>query len=304
MIDRLQGDGRPAAPNMLRKVVIAILLFLPLAACDRRPVKPEEVKAGDIVEPTWRESGGGSDDPEPTNVTFYEYSDKQAFRTTGQSISFKIPKYFTTSSAAREGGPIINMILQFDLNTDGPYLPAAYGSQEEFARHEPDTMVVTMRSYAPYRAFSPAELFLGVVPVDGLSGVHKLNQSGQYCGWDTLFPATGNSNGNRFQIPDQAPRSANWPYSGAVVFAKRGDDGRYSSILSCSDNVRTDGYPFCGTWDDFRGWPIELLYSGRFVCSSSNIAEHAKKFLSKYVSGETSRANGEKENRHSTDSGE
>ena len=271
-----------------------------LLGCDQEAKHPI---AGQVIKPPFYGSGGGSESSDTTNISLYEYSDKQNYKITGESIHFTIPKYFTIFSTNREGGPQSSIDLRYIPEGDRAHALRFFPSKEEWQKADASAVDIYLTSYNkdPSREKNVVLAGKSNELMDGLMDRPSLQiQSTPFCSRLALTrvgPSPANE--ERHSAPDRGARSKEWPFGEAVVFVRPDGEARFNTLTTCTKFVRADGFPLCAIRSNFRGWPMRLLFSGSRVCHVEELISHSRAFLDRFVSKETPRSPGTVDTRHS-----
>lgn len=283
--------------SKLALCALAVISCSVATGCDREPRHP---RAGQIVKPASGGAGGGSNSSEMTKISLYEYSDAHRDVITGQSITFTIPKYFTTNTDNQNGGPQSSINLSFDPVQSRPYIRASYRDESEFtqARSRLVNVMLVGSIIQPRSGDEQAILENGRYPrMPGFMMGPRLKRiDTRYCGF-RAFERDDPSMGRQDNMPDRAPRDQRWPFSQGVVLS-RSAPNKTHSVITCTRHVELDGYPYCGMNDTYRGWPIYLLFSGSRVCEANEVLSEVEEFLDHYKTRETQRSAGQTEHRY------
>ncbi|PVM83388.1 hypothetical protein [Caulobacter endophyticus] len=92
---------------------------------------------------------------------------------------------------------------------------------------------------------------------------------------------------------------AAWPSRGSLVIARPGPGGVFSDVIGCSPRNIIDGYPVCGGLSSYRGWPLEITFSGKDLCRYDELLAGARTLFDRFYLDETDRSPGLSEQRWS-----
>jgi hypothetical protein len=286
--------------SIAKRVILLIPVLISITGCGN---KVSHARAGQIVKPAVYGQGGGSTSPNKTNIALYEYADKRKYVTTGKSIWFSIPEYFTTFSTNRAGGPQFGINLEYDPNENRPHIPSQYRSRLDWQRASTSVVGIILRTYEPRHLVSDEDIISGrsVNRFEVFTHFRPLERKIEsYCGYTAYGPMVSTSlNEIDHQTPNKTGSDRKWTYGDAVVLARFSLANRAVRAVACSARVRSDGFPYCQLWEEYRGWPMLLTFSAARVCRLDDMIANTRAFLDRYVVSETGRAPGQPETRHS-----
>jgi hypothetical protein len=259
------------------------------AGCNPEPGDPH---AGQVVIP--HRAVGRSFGTE--TYSLYEYADLNRHTITGKSIQLKIPATFLDWAWYVGGGP------QYSLNVgyrrDGDRTIPLTNAQRN-GGPSPDKILVALIVTGFVPPFDEAMILHGMAwnAMLGLQVGHALERDPRtYDGYDVYRPAMPKTPGF-YPLHDLAARDRDWPFATAVVLARPTAPRKFSPVIACSESVERDGFPYCSLNADYRGWPMEMYFSGRHASHAEALIAQAQKLLDGFVVRETPRSPGQTEHR-------
>lgn len=270
-------------------LAIALTGGILLAGCQREPAHP---KAGDVVRPLVGGATGTSERGHFSTVSIHEYSDVRRDIVTGKRIRFRIEQAYATAADRRQG-PQTGITLLYRIDDlepwpKGPQLRSPAGRAS--ASIERDALGGDLT--AETIATSPGPFgTIGMLPAGSLA------PRGEVCGMRAYEVTEAGS--LETVRPGHAFADPAWPSSGGLVLTVPGRGAAFSSVIGCSAINLVDGFPMCRAQSDYRGWPMQIVFSGRDLCRYTQILTGARTLFDRFYLDETDRSAGQVEHRWS-----
>ena len=268
-----------------------------------RGLEPRHPHAGQVVEPNWRGWHDQKNSDVPIVYSLYEYYEPTHFHITGKSIRFAIPDSLTQANMmSGNGGPAYTIRINYNPDNDKSCWRTD-GDREAYERCSANKIHLDVKFSGDIGPWSEQEILSGKVTEALMNGfgsrprLKKLNDP--YCGF-TIFDRAEPSKPVRVDESARhvTPADPRWPFADSVVLAKPHADGSMFPLVTCSKDIKRDGFAYCAMPGSYRGWPTLFLFSGRHVCEAEAMITHANKLLDRFRISETERSPGQSEHRH------
>jgi len=233
-----------------------------------------------------------------STISIYEYSDEQRHIITGKRIRFRFEQAYSTT-ADRRDGPHVSLGVLYGVDDLQPSLAGAAGEPKSGPGHASASLVrrAVGGDLTPENIMDSTGPFgtIGMLPRPGLV------PRGDICGMRAYdVTATGTL---EIGAPRRVVNAPDWPSQGSLVLAVPDAKGGFDSVIGCSTINIVRGYPMCRSLSRYRGWPLEIVFSGGDLCRYDKVLTGARTLFDRFYLNETNRSPGEVEHRWSPASG-
>lgn len=229
-----------------------------------------------------------------STVSIYEYRDERRHIITGKRIRFRFEQAYSTT-ADRRDGPHISLDLLYDIDSLQPSLAQPEREPKSGPGHASASLVrrAVGGDLTPETIVGSTGPFgtIGMLPRPGL--IRRRDICGMHA-YDVTTTGT-----LELGAQSKAVTAPDWPSQSSLVLAVPDPNGKFSAVIGCSTMNIVRGYPMCRSLSRYRGWPLEIVFSGGDLCRHDRVLAGARTLFDRFYLDQTERSPGQIEHRWS-----
>lgn len=273
-------------------IVLAGLAILSLVFADEfNPVRVAIFGRPDVIEERldWKDALSRAGEPvlsmRPVDMTIYEYVDVHHGITTGEGYRFRFPKAYLINTLG--GGTVLSLSLAFDFASRKPFFVVEREAMEQpgFSdeRDVRNKKVVAVLSFSagprpdPRALIAARERGAGIFPERDPKRKRPLMPSYVYLG--KTYAGL-----DMFDTDSAHPRSRKrqpYPFTEAIVFGRRNDNGDYGLVVQCSDRTN---FSWCWVKEAYGPHThLRISFSGTLMDQVDEVIARTRQLLDDHL---------------------